>query len=836
MNLVHLIVRQWRQRLARTLLSVASVAIAVAAVLGVMLAQSSVRLAYRELLAVTESSPAVEIIAAEGGRFDPAAIGPLTDVAGVRAATPVVTRATLARVNGERFRAVVLGIPSGDEAIWEALPLVDGVPCRQERQALLSAELARSLNFDVGDRLILLGKRGPHRATIVGLVNAAALAEVAPAATIVMPLNELREMYRLGDTVNRVRVALDPAADRDAVQQAVADRLPDDFVVQAPLAQLELAGGILRSTELALRFAGALSMAMAALIVVNTLRMNFGERRRDMAVLRVLGVTARQLERLLLLEGLLFGLVGAMLGIPLGLVLGRGLAAIMHQLAGAGVPEPQTPYWALLAALIAGPLVAGVAALVPAVQSRGVSPAEALGDTETRRGERFPWWSVAWGAGIWAVAVVLLALVSLERIPTEAAIPAGVCMLVGFIAVIPAVLGPVIRAAARLVSPWTKTEGEIAADQLLERPTRTGLTVGVLVVAISTGIGMGNAIVNNVDDVRGWYRRFTAGDILVAGPSLTEGAAESRDRTDVRQVIAAQAGVEHVIESRFFPARAGGIPTTCIAHEFHPRLILPWAISAAEAERIRARLRQGEAVIGSGLAKRLNIGPGEALRLEVQGRELTFDVAAVVRDYTLGGLAVYIDQPAAAELFELGPANFYTVLTAPKVDIEPLMETLRTLLEQEGLVVESYASLRGQVDLLIGGIVGALWGLLTIGFVIGGVAVANTLSMSVFEQTRELGLLRVIGMTRRQLRKLILCESLLIGVLGALMGTLAGLTTAWIIHLCNEPLLGYSVPFSLHAWLVIANAATCLVITLLAAWLPGERAARLDFLAAISYE
>jgi putative ABC transport system permease protein len=138
--------------------------------------------------------------------------------------------------------------------------------------------------------------------------------------------------------------------------------------------------------------------------------------------------------------------------------------------------------------------------------------------------------------------------------------------------------------------------------------------------------------------------------------------------------------------------------------------------------------------------------------------------------------------------------------------------------------------------LLIGGIVGALWGLLAVGFVIGGLAVANTLSMSVFEQTRELGLLRVVGMTRLQVRKLMFCESLLVGVLGAALGTVAGLTTAWIIHMCNEPLLGYSIPFTLHKSLVVVNAATALVISLLAAWLPSDRAARLDILQAIANE
>jgi putative ABC transport system permease protein len=108
--------------------------------------------------------------------------------------------------------------------------------------------------------------------------------------------------------------------------------------------------------------------------------------------------------------------------------------------------------------------------------------------------------------------------------------------------------------------------------------------------------------------------------------------------------------------------------------------------------------------------------------------------------------------------------------------------------------------------------------------------------MSVLEQTRELGLLRIVGMTRGQIRMLVVYESFFLGIVGALMGALAGITTAWIIHLCNEPLTGRSLPFAFHGWLLAANAGGCMLVTLIAAWAPGARAAHLDVLKAISYE
>jgi putative ABC transport system permease protein len=152
------------------------------------------------------------------------------------------------------------------------------------------------------------------------------------------------------------------------------------------------------------------------------------------------------------------------------------------------------------------------------------------------------------------------------------------------------------------------------------------------------------------------------------------------------------------------------------------------------------------------------------------------------------------------------------------------------------LVLQSFADLRRQLDVVMNGVVGALWGLLATGFVVAAIAVANTLTMSIWEQTRELGMMRVVGLTQRQLRRLVAGESLLMGVAAAAAGACAGVTTAWIIHLCMKPLLGYSTPFSLDGRLAAVNVIGCLIVALLAAWAPGRRAARLNLLQAIAYE
>ncbi len=835
MNLLFLIARGWRQRPGRTILSAASVTIAIAAVLGTALAQSSVRRGMRELTRVVDKYPAVEVVSASGGRFESSHAPNLSQLPGVQSVVPVVARATMARVNGKRFRTVLAGLPVSNKTAWKTLAVAEGRACDREGQAILSSSVAKSIGAGLQDRVTVITRRGPRSATIVGIADAGALAAYAPGAGLVMPLTDVQSYFGLTGQLDRLRVLLHSPDDRQEVLDAVAGRLPDALTVQAPSTPTEMIDTTLRSTELALRLAGALSMAMAAFIILNTLRLNFSERRRDFAVVRVLGATRRQLVGLHLLEGLCLGAIGAMVGVPLGFVVGRGLEHAMAALLGIEAMTAETPFGVIIFVLVLGPAVAALAALVPALQARRVSASEAMGETELRRAEHFPLWAAGLGVLSWSVAVTLVLLVVQGRLPPEAAIPSGLLMLVAFITVIPAVVKPVVRAAGWGLSPWLRTEGELAADQLLARSTRTGLTVGVLVVALSSGLGLGTAIINNVDDVRGWYRRSLSGDVFLTNSAASE-ETTAAPGPGLGSQLAEQPGVQRIVEIRLLSAKAEGQPGMCVVRNFDPEVELPWILSPSAETELRAKLKAGEVALCGVMAKKIGLAPGDQLRLEIQGRVFSLRVAALVNDYMLGGRVVYLDQAAAEKLFPLGAASFMIVQARPDTSSDELAATLEKRFDGQGIVVQSFAEMRHQLDTLIDGVVAALWGLLAVGFLVGGVAVSNTLTLNVLEQTRELGLLRIIGMTPGQTRRLVFCESLLLGLLGALMGTLGGITTAIVIHYCNEPVLGRSIPLQLHGWLLAANAGGCLLIALAAAWRPCVWATRLNVLSAIAYE
>ena len=152
------------------------------------------------------------------------------------------------------------------------------------------------------------------------------------------------------------------------------------------------------------------------------------------------------------------------------------------------------------------------------------------------------------------------------------------------------------------------------------------------------------------------------------------------------------------------------------------------------------------------------------------------------------------------------------------------------------MLLFSFAEVRTKLEALLNGVVGSLWGLMILGFVVGAFGMANTLSMNVLEQTRELALLRVVAMTRRQVRKTILAQATIIGFIGLLTGTIGGLIGSYTINLCSIPLFGQAIPFAIHPTLLAACFGCGLAVILLAAWIPAERAARLNLLIALQYE
>jgi ABC-type lipoprotein release transport system permease subunit len=246
-------------------------------------------------------------------------------------------------------------------------------------------------------------------------------------------------------------------------------------------------------------------------------------------------------------------------------------------------------------------------------------------------------------------------------------------------------------------------------------------------------------------------------------------------------------------------------------------------------------MQGGEAVIGTVLAHRLGVKSGGNVRLEIGGVNHMLPVAGIAREYTAGGLMVIMDSTAAAELFPIQPAQIFGIKASTSAT-DSTGEKLEEFCREHGLIYQSYADLKELVQSLILGLTDRLWMILILALVIAGFAIVNTLTMNVIEQTRYLGLLRVVGMTRTQVIRMFLFQAFVLGSLALLPGALTGILMAWLITVSYVGVIEHAVQFSVDFRLLGMYLAAGIVLSILSAVLPAIRAGRLKPLEAIHQE
>ena len=827
--------RSWRKRPLRVALSLLSVSIAVAAVLATGMAADSARHAYENLSDAVEGPPALDIVSAEGGKLKLAEAPDLSGVADIQEILPMSTRATYLKNDVAKFSSLMLGLPLG--AGKNYVKLASGALPEFEDQIVLSNSLAHAAGAKVGDWISLATLRGYVDCEVSGIAEGESLALLAPGASSIVPLSQIQKGFLQRDKVDRIRLYILSRDHRDALVNSLTQRLPSTLLVQAPEARVKVADEMLKGAELALRFASTLAVAMSVFVVLNVLRTSFHERRRQFAMLRCVGATRNQVSLLMLGEGLVFGLLGIALGVPLGIRGAKRVAAALAAVLKAPPPDIEIAWGHIVVAALVGLLASLFAAYLPSRHFRSLTPLEALSTHSDARKEKLPWSVIFWGLAAWVGAFTIMAGVIRQKLPPSMATPAGVLMLMAFLVATPLLLEPLLRLVGWMSSPFFRLEGQLATQQLLRKRTRTTLTVSVLVIAAANAIGLGHSILNNVSDVRSWYSRSMVGDIFLVRERESETTTASPVAPqELAERVAALPDVKHVITARIINARINDAAASLIVRDFPASVPLHFRVDGPKtAEQVRSCLGAGQVVMSTVLAKRLKLTVGDEVLIDAAGTNRKAKICALASDYTLGGLTCFLDAGAVGKEFAATP--FDIVMAGLKGAPRPeTLKEFQTLAEKQGYSLQSLEDMKARLERVLQGILAALWTLLVLGFVVGGFGVANALLVSVTEQTRELGLLRLAGMTRGQSARLVAAEAWSLGVAGGFLGVSSGVVSAWLMHLVNVPLLGHRVDFVLRYNVVWLSLAGLLAVSLAAAWAPGRRAAQLNVLNAISVE
>jgi putative ABC transport system permease protein len=602
-------------------------------------------------------------------------------------------------------------------------------------------------------------------------------------------------------------------------QQVAADQATD---VEAFL-------GFIRAFLLG--FAGV-ALFVGVFLILNTFSILVAQRTRELALLRSLGASRGQVMGSVLVEAVVVGLLAATIGLAAGIGVATLLRTVMQAQSGLTLPDARLtlPAAAVVASYLVGVLVTVVAALLPALRASRVPPMAALRDAATPD-KPLTGLTIAGTVlvllGVAGVGAALFGDLGDATLPT---LLGGVLLaFVGVAMLTPAISRPAVALLGRVFA-WSMP-GKLGRRNAGRNPRRTAVTAAALMVGIALVTGVSVLASSLEASLKGVVRQSLAAELIISGdiggrssptydPAVID---QAKQLPGVAQAVAVHSDIAQL-----------GSDTTDVAAGDLPAIAAIFGLKATSGQ-LRT-LQPGELVIDDVLATERNLAAGSTLQLTTQrgGRQPYTVVGVFQRSRLVPGPLLLSIQDATSG-FRSPQANFGYLVLEEGADAPAIQQQVSALLTDNPEVgVRSQGDFLAQLTSQVDTAVVMLYVLLGLSILIAVLGIINTLALSILERTRELGLLRAVGMARSQVTQMVAVESVVIATFGALLGVLVGsaLGTAVVRAVPDELVSVLSLPWrSIAMFLGLA-----VIIGLAAAIIPAVRAARTDVLRAIAYE
>jgi putative ABC transport system permease protein len=708
-----------------------------------------------------------------------------------------------------------------------------------EGEVVIDAATAQEENFAVGDRISIVTRGPAQEFTISGTAQFPGQESLGGATFAVFTLDEAQRLFDKEGQLDAISVA---AAEGVTPEQLVADiepLLPPNTQVRTGVQETEEAQQDIEQftniiSYILLAF-GFIALFVGAFVIMNTLSITVAQRVREFATLRTIGASRRQILGSVILEALVIGAVASVIGLFLGLALAKGLTSLFDAI-GFDLPKTGLVFAGrtIVVSLLAGILITLVAGLAPAIRATRVPPIAAVREGATLPPSRWARFTPWVGALVTVLGIVLLVYGALvdDLGVAQRLVSLGIGVLVLFIG-FSMVSRYLIRPLARALGwPGVKlggAAGSLARQNAMRNPVRTSRTAAALMIGLALisfvaifASGLQSSISEAIDQqVNASYVVVNDDNFTPFEPSVDEALAA----VPGTEVVAVRGGRGKILDSE---ENVTGVDPSTIARVY----TFDWTDGS---DAVLSQLGENGAVLDKEFAedKSLAVGDrfemlapnGNRLDLEVKG---IYDAPAFWQ--MLGSVSIPLE--TFDETFD-DPRNLYTFIQTPE-DSGTIEQQLEAAIVPYPVVkLETRDGFSEAQEDSVNPILYMFYVLLALSVLVSLFGIVNTLVLSVFERTRELGMLRAIGMTRRQVRQMIRHESIVTTLIGVVLGVVLGIALAALV---TAALSSEGLAFSVPVVSLIVFVLLGVVAGMLAAIFPARRAARLNILNALQYE
>lgn len=846
--------QMWRSKVL-TLINILSIAIGVAVFLSVRVINHSAKSGFSATIDAVAGKANLQAVA-NGSPFPESLFFDLQFAPGVLAATPALERiAPLADGSGEYFR--LLGVDpfssgpfqtfevkgpsdSGDDEAGKGVMEVDAFFYQPNAIAILK-DWGEQNGWAVGDTIeVEINGKIAELAVVSYLEFEEPVPGMDPRLAV-MDIANAQEIFGSVGLLDRI----DFIVEKDF-------EIPDNVVVpaQALITDSQRRGRkvdrMLEAFDLNLSAMSLIALFVGLFLIYNTMVTEGVRRRKEIGILKSLGMKPRSVVALFMIQATFVGIVGVTLGVFLGLVMSQaGLGSVTQVISSMYIltsvqnimVEPKLIF--LSAGL--GMLATWIGAWSPSKEAASVVPTRALQmgaffeDPQPRA-----WRLALWGVGILALSVLLGFLVW-----------NGALKWLGFVSAFLLLLGiSFLAPATTLCMAWTLKRllarssniAQLALKQVSHALNRTGITIAALACALAMMLGVSSMIHSFRSTVGQWVNQVIRADIYISMESQMKLGAKSFLNPELMNEIQNLDGVIGWDTFREIPIEVDGAPVKLgfsqLVTNWNPDKIVLIEGTAQEVEKAISSDTSPSAVISETFANKLNYQSGQTVQLPTPAGLKDFTIAGVFRDYTSDGGVILADMKWLNRYWDETGAHGLALYLEPDVDVVAMVSQVEEMSEKAGeWVVYSNRDLRTQIFTIFDQTFAVTYLLRLVAVGVAVIGVFLTMTALVTERTREIGILRSNGALPKQIQQMIWWESGVIGITGYFLGAVGGIGLAGLlVHVINRAFFGWTIEWSWPSFLFIEAPLLAVGAALIAGSIPAWRAGRLSIASAIREE
>jgi putative ABC transport system permease protein len=776
----------------------------------------------------------------ETDAFAPDVLQGVRNVPGVQAAAPLSNGGGL--ILGQSELIVFFGIDPALDREVRTYEVAQGDFLSSAGGLMLSERYAREKGYAVGDTLRLLGPGGLHDLTLVGTLAERGVARLNGGDMAVMDLDDAASLRGSRD-LDSIAIIPTEGVATDALTTALQVVVPEGVTVEPPITRNRAADqfqGVINTLMLAVSLT---LLALGSMLIYNTQSVSVAQRRAEIGLLRALGVSRRGVQGVFLLEAGGLGLIGSLLGIGLGYLLvsfGGSLPVIPQSSSTAltSTADIVVPAWLPPIALLVGVAIPVLAGYLPSRAASQVDPVEALSGTRAEANyTAFNRRQLVIGLVLMVLSLALASVSSADINSVPVAFVSAYLMLGGGILFLPPLLVALGGLLPGVMARAGGVTGMIAAGNLTRRPKRMAATAIVIMLAVWAGAQTTGSNFGYHTFVEKWSATENAFDLTMVGAGRNPFSPSISIPAQVVESIRARPEVAGVVAERLSSVIYEGNRYTLRAVDMAALREngggFVWS-RGDEATAYRT-LQTRPSMLTSGMLTFVNnMNPGKLITLETPSGAVDFEVVGGISGIVVDTGLLVMDRAIYQQLWQDDRVDRLQIRLQPGADVQAVRRDLLRDYALSGAVVLDNREMTAafQNNLASISTVSQMMSSLLVFIIVGGLS--TTLLVSVLDRQREIGMLRAVGMLRRQITAGIVLEALLLVAIGVLLGLPLGLFTAEVTARILHNMLGINMdvaPIDIVITLLIVVATVTL-----AAYFPARKAGATNVLEAMRYE